>query len=47
MHMGFAGGRLEYHEQALRSAGIKNGIIDDVFAIVAKEVKALATDWGI
>jgi putative nucleotidyltransferase with HDIG domain len=47
MHMGFAGGRLEYHEQALRSTGIKNGIIDDVFAIVAKEVKALATDWGI
>jgi putative nucleotidyltransferase with HDIG domain len=47
MHMGFAGGRLEYHEQALPSTGIKNGVIDEVFEVVVKEVKALASDWGI
>jgi HD-like signal output (HDOD) protein len=47
MHMGFAGGRLEYHEEALRSTGIKNGVIDEVFEAVVKEVKALASDWGI
>jgi putative nucleotidyltransferase with HDIG domain len=47
MHMGFAGGRLEYHELALRSTGIKNGVIDEVFEAVVKEVRTLATEWGI
>jgi putative nucleotidyltransferase with HDIG domain len=47
LHMGFSGGRQVFHEQALRSTGVKNGVVDEVFVAVVKEVRSLAAEWGI
>ena len=47
MHIGFFTGQREFCKHALDSTNIRQGVINEVFAVVEKEVKTLAAEWGL
>lgn len=46
-HMGFHPEKMRHFEHALAATGVKQSGIDDVFAVVEKEIKILKAEWGL
>ncbi len=47
LDLGYKNGVKPYHTAAMRSIGISEGRVNELFEVVEKEVKAVAAEWGV